>query len=441
MSDLFKQDPIPPLAEALRPKTLDEVIGQRHLLGEGKPLRLAFQSGKPHSMILWGPPGVGKTTLARLTANAFDCEFIALSAVFSGVKDIRGAMEMAEQNLAQGHHTILFVDEIHRFNKSQQDALLPYAESGLVTFIGATTENPSFEVNSALLSRAQVYVLKSLDETELRQLLARAQASTLAHLSFDEVAVDTLVGYADGDARRFLNLLEQTQTAAMAAKTTRIDADFVQNALTLNARRFDKGGDNFYDQISALHKSVRGSNPDAALYWLTRMLDGGADARYLARRIVRMAWEDIGLADPRAMQIANDAANTYERLGSPEGELALGQAVIYLAVAAKSNAGYKAYNQARAFVKQDKSREVPVHLRNAPTKLMKELGYGHEYRYAHDEPHAYAAGEHYLPEGMAEPGWYEPVARGLELKIAEKLHFLRQLDEEARSRQDSRQGK
>lgn len=441
MSDLFKQDPIPPLAEALRPKTLDEVIGQRHLLGEGKPLRLAFQSGKPHSMILWGPPGVGKTTLARLTANAFDCEFIALSAVFSGVKDIRGAMEMAEQNLAQGHHTILFVDEIHRFNKSQQDALLPYAESGLVTFIGATTENPSFEVNSALLSRAQVYVLKSLDETELRQLLARAQASTLAHLSFDEVAVDTLVGYADGDARRFLNLLEQTQTAAMAAKTTRIDADFVQNALTLNARRFDKGGDNFYDQISALHKSVRGSNPDAALYWLTRMLDGGADARYLARRIVRMAWEDIGLADPRAMQIANDAANTYERLGSPEGELALGQAVIYLAVAAKSNAGYKAYNQARAFVKQDKSREVPVHLRNAPTKLMKELGYGHEYRYAHDEPHAYAAGEHYLPDGMAEPGWYEPVARGLELKIAEKLRFLRQLDEEARSRQDSRQGK
>ncbi|WP_374538462.1 replication-associated recombination protein A [Chitinimonas taiwanensis] len=441
MSDLFKQDPIPPLAEALRPKTLDEVIGQRHLLGEGKPLRLAFQSGKPHSMILWGPPGVGKTTLARLTANAFDCEFIALSAVFSGVKDIRGAMEMAEQNLAQGHHTILFVDEIHRFNKSQQDALLPYAESGLVTFIGATTENPSFEVNSALLSRAQVYVLKSLDETELRQLLARAQASTLAHLSFDEVAVDTLVGYADGDARRFLNLLEQTQTAAMAAKTTRIDADFVQNALTLNARRFDKGGDNFYDQISALHKSVRGSNPDAALYWLTRMLDGGADARYLARRIVRMAWEDIGLADPRAMQIANDAANTYERLGSPEGELALGQAVIYLAVAAKSNAGYKAYNQARAFVKQDKSREVPVHLRNAPTKLMKELGYGHEYRYAHDEPHAYAAGEHYLPDGMAEPGWYEPVARGLEVKIAEKLRFLRQLDEEARSRQDSRQGK
>ncbi|MGQ5524317.1 replication-associated recombination protein A [Chitinimonas sp. PSY-7] len=437
MSDLFKLAPTPPLAEALRPSSLDEVIGQSHLLGIGKPLQLAFQSGKPHSMILWGPPGVGKTTLARLTANAFGCEFIALSAVFSGVKDIRAAMEQAEQYLALGRRTILFVDEIHRFNKSQQDALLPYTESGLVTFIGATTENPSFEVNSALLSRAQVYVLKSLSDAELKQLLVRAQKTILAHLEFDEVAVDTLVGYADGDARRFLNLLEQTNTAAQAASLQRINAEFVQNALSLNARRFDKGGDNFYDQISALHKSVRGSNPDAALYWLCRMLDGGADARYLARRIVRMAWEDIGLADPRAMQIANDAATTYERLGSPEGELALGQAVIYLAIAAKSNAGYTAYNQARAFVKQDKSREVPVHLRNAPTKLMKELGYGHEYRYAHDEPHAYAAGESYLPEGMAEPRWYEPVPRGLETKISEKMAFLRQLDESARSRKDS----
>ncbi|MBP6901399.1 MAG: replication-associated recombination protein A [Burkholderiaceae bacterium] len=423
-----------PLAERLRPRGLDDIMGQGHLLGPGKPLRLAFQSGKPHSMIFWGPPGVGKTTLARLMATAFDCEFIALSAVFSGVKDIRAAMEQAQAHLVRGKHTILFVDEIHRFNKSQQDALLPYAESGLVSFIGATTENPSFEVNSALLSRAQVYVLKPLAEDELKQLLARAQRSepqTLGALQFDAPAVDTLVGHADGDARRFLNLLEQCHTAASTAGQTRIDADFVANALTLNSRRFDKGGDHFYDQISALHKSVRGSSPDGALYWLCRMLDGGADARYLARRIVRMAWEDIGLADPRALQIANDAATTYERLGSPEGELALGQAVIYLAMAAKSNAGYMAYNQARAFVKQDGSREVPVHLRNAPTRLMKELGYGHDYRYAHDEPHAYAAGETYLPEGMAEPGWYQPVPRGLEAKIGEKLAFLRQLDRDA----------
>jgi len=428
MSDLFAQTPTPPLAEALRPRTLAEVIGQSDLLGPGKPLQLAFASGKPHSMILWGPPGVGKTTLARLTAQSFDCQFIALSAVFSGVKDIRGAMEQAQANLAQGQHTILFVDEIHRFNKSQQDALLPYAESGLVTLIGATTENPSFEVNSALLSRAQVYVLKSLTDDELRQLLARAQEMVLGHLHFDERAVSTLVGYADGDARRLLNLLEQCNTAAGAAGIIHIDAAFIENALAINAKRFDKGGDNFYDQISALHKSVRGSNPDAALYWLCRMLDGGADPKYLSRRIVRMAWEDIGLADPRAMQIANDAALTFERLGSPEGELALGQAVVYLAVAAKSNAGYNAYNKAHAFVKTDKSRDVPVHLRNAPTKLMKELGYGHEYRYAHDEPHAYAAGETYLPEGMNEPGWYQPVPRGLEGKIAEKMAFLRSLD-------------
>jgi putative ATPase len=432
MADLFKTEPRQPLAEALRPKTLPEVIGQGHLLGEGKPLRLAFQAGKAHSMILWGPPGVGKTTLARLMANSFNSEFIALSAVFSGVKDIRAAMEQAQQNLDQyGKHTLLFVDEIHRFNKAQQDALLPFVESGLVTFIGATTENPSFEVNSALLSRAQVYVLKSLTEAEMKQLLRKAQEGVLAHLEFEDTAVDTLIGFADGDARRFLNLLEQAETAATSSGISRIDAAFVDNALTLNSRRFDKGGDNFYDQISALHKSVRGSNPDAALYWFCRMIDGGADPKYLSRRIVRMAWEDIGLADPRAMQIVNDAAETYERLGSPEGELALGQAVIYLAIAAKSNAGYNAFNQAMAFVKQDKSREVPVHLRNAPTKLMKELGYGHEYRYAHDEPDAYAAGETYFPDGMREPGWYKPVPRGMESKIAEKLAWLRELDRKA----------
>jgi len=431
MLDLFNLKPTPPLAEALRPKTLDEVVGQEHLLGPGKPLRLAFESGKAHSLILWGPPGVGKTTLARLAAQAFQCDFIALSAVFSGVKDIRSAREKAEQNLLQGKPTILFVDEIHRFNKSQQDALLPYTESGLVTLMGATTENPSFEVNSALLSRLQVYVLKPLSDEDLRRLVQVAQTKALPGLQFEPAAIDTLVGYADGDARRLLNLLEQTATAASVMQTTQVTAELIQNTLVLNTRRFDKGGDQFYEQISALHKSVRGSHPDAALYWLCRMLDGGADPRYLARRIIRMAWEDIGLADPKAVQLANDAAETYERLGSPEGELALGQAVIYLAVAPKSNAGYVAFNQAMAFVKKDKSCEVPVHLRNAPTQLMKKLGYGHEYRYAHSEPHAYAAGETYLPEGMEDPSWYEPTSRGLEARIAEKMAFLRQLDKDA----------
>ncbi|QNM98167.1 replication-associated recombination protein A [Chitinimonas koreensis] len=433
MADLFTQTPRPPLAEALRPATLDQVIGQKQLLGPGKPLRLAFEAGRPHSMILWGPPGVGKTTLARLMAKGFDAEFIPLSAVFSGVKDIRAAMDEAQRNLDRGRATILFVDEVHRFNKSQQDAFLPFVESGLITFIGATTENPSFEVNSALLSRAQVYVLKALDAEELRELIERARGQTLGHLEFDEAAIATLVGYADGDARRLLNLLEQADTAAAAAGTRRIDGDFVQNALSLNTRRFDKGGDAFYDQISALHKSVRGSNPDAALYWFCRMLDGGADPRYLARRIVRMAWEDIGLADPRASQLTLQAADAYERLGSPEGELALAQAVIYLAVAPKSNAGYKAYKQAAAFVARDQSRPVPEHLRNAPTKLMKQLGYGAEYRYAHDEDEGYAAGERYLPDGMDEPGWYRPVARGLEAKIAEKLGHLRDLDRQSQS--------
>ena len=432
MNDLFKATPRPPLAEALLPQRLDDMIGQTHLLAPGKALRLAFQSGKPHSMILWGPPGVGKTTLARLTAAAFGCEFIALSAVMAGVKDIRTAVEQAQEALNQkSRSTILFIDEIHRFNKSQQDALLPYVESGLVTFIGATTENPSFEVNSALLSRSQVYVLKSLQPEDLKALVKRAQTLALGHLTFADDAIEALVGLADGDARRMLNLLEQVSAAATISNLTSIDATFLTNALTLNGRRFDKGGDAFYDQISALHKSVRGSHPDAALYWLCRMLDGGADPLYLARRIIRMAWEDIGLADPRAMDIANQAALTFERLGSPEGELALGQAIIYLAVAPKSNAGYNAYNAARAFVNQDQSREVPVHLRNAPTKLMKELGYGHEYRYAHNEPHAYAAGERYLPDTLKEPGWYEPTERGLEQKIGEKMAFLRGLDKAA----------
>jgi putative ATPase len=433
MSNLFDSAPPPPLAEALRPKTIDEVIGQTHLLAGGKPLNLAFASGKPHSMILWGPPGVGKTTLARLSAKAFDREFIAISAVLAGVKEIREAIEQAQQNMAQySKQTILFVDEIHRFNKSQQDALLPHVESGLFTFIGATTENPSFEVNSALLSRAQVYVLKSLSPEELTLLFERARQHAMPDVQFELTAINTLIANADGDARRLLNLVEQIRNAVFTpnAAVKNVDQSFIENALSAQARRFDKGGDHFYDQISALHKSVRGSNPDAALYWFCRMLDGGADPRYLARRIIRMAWEDIGLADPRAIQLANDAALTYERLGSPEGELALGQAVVYLAVASKSNASYNAFNAARAYVAKDQSKPVPNHLRNAPTKLMKELGHGKEYRYAHDEPHGYAAGEHYLPEGMPEPNWYEPVERGLETQIKEKLAFLRKLDDE-----------
>ena len=423
-----------PLAERLRPATLDQVIGQQHLLGPGKPLRVAFESKQPHSMILWGPPGVGKTTLARLMAQGFHAEFIALSAVLSGVKDIREAVERAQLLQAtSGRPTILFVDEVHRFNKSQQDAFLPHVESGLFTFIGATTENPSFEVNSALLSRAAVYVLQPLSEEDLSLLLMRAL--TLDEVfSIEEEAKAMLVASADGDGRKLLNNADIVMRAAAQSGSSVITITLLQQMLGDALRRFDKGGDAFYDQISALHKSVRGSNPDGALYWLVRMLDGGADPRYLSRRLIRMATEDIGLADPRALRLTLDAAETYERLGSPEGELALAEATVYLACAAKSNAVYNAYNQVRAFIAKDKSRPVPEHLRNAPTKLMKQLGYGKLYRYAHDEPEAYAAGETYLPEGLGEPGWYQPTPRGLEGKIADKLAYLRELDRVARQK-------
>ncbi len=422
-----------PLAERLRPRTLGEVIGQQQILGEGMALRLAFESGQPHSCILWGPPGVGKTTIARLMASAFDAQFITISAVLGGVKDIREAVERAQaaRDSLESLRTLVFVDEVHRFNKSQQDAFLPHVESGLFTFIGATTENPSFEVNSALLSRAVVYVLQPLGDADLELLIGRVQAIGAVPV-VQAAAASRLVAYADGDARRLLNTLETLAVAANREKLVEVTDDWLLRVLGERVRRYDKSGDQFFDTISALHKSVRGSDPDAALYWLVRMLDGGVEPRYLARRLIRMASEDIGLADPRALRMALDAAEVYERLGSPEGELALAQCAVYLAVAPKSNAVYRAYKAARAFVKQDGTRPVPMHLRNAPTALMKTLEHGKGYRYAHDEVGGFAAGERYLPDGMDAPGFYQPVERGLEIRIADKLRELRVLNNNQR---------
>ena len=426
-----------PLAERLRPRALAQVIGQQHLLGPGMALRLAFESGQPHSCILWGPPGVGKTTIARLMADAFDAQFITISAVLGGIKEIREAVDQATRvrDGLEQRRTIVFVDEVHRFNKSQQDAFLPHVESGLFTFIGATTENPSFEVNSALLSRAAVYVLRPLTEADLAQIVALAQAE-YALPAIETIAIERLVSYADGDARRLINTLETLGVAARQEQQNEITDAWLMQVLGERMRRYDKGGDQFFDSISALHKSVRGSDPDAALYWLVRMLDGGAEPKYMARRLIRIASEDIGLADPRALRLALDAADVYERLGTPEGELALAECVIYLAVAPKSNAVYKAFNAAKALVAQDGSRPVPMHLRNAPTRLMKYLNYGKDYRYAHDEQDGFAAGETYWPEGMVPPTFYQPTERGLEIRIADKLRELQTRNQAAKSKPD-----
>ena len=420
-----------PLAEYLRPKFVGEIAGQKHILGEGKSLRVAIESGNLPSMILWGPPGVGKTTIARVIANSIDAEFISVSAVLSGVKDIREAIEKAQLNLQQyNKKTILFVDEVHRFNKSQQDAFLTHVESGLITFIGATTENPSFEVNSALLSRSQVYVLKMLDDEDLLLIYEKAKIYIAPDIEIDLEAKQEIIAHVNGDARRLLNFLELLFNTAASLKAKKIDRDFLKKTITSKVRRFDKGGDQFYDQISALHKSVRGSDPNAALYWLHRMLDGGVDPLYLARRIVRIAVEDIGLADPKGQTIALEAYQIFERLGSPEGELALSNAVIYLSIAAKSNAAYMAFNEVKAFIAEGDNSDVPVHLRNAPTKLMKELDYGKNYRYAHNEPEAFAAGEKYFPDNLDPIEFYKPTTRGLESKILEKMNYLKSQDKQ-----------
>ena len=416
-----------PLAEILRPKTIDDVIGQDHLLGDDCPIRNAVMSNKLPSIILWGPPGVGKTSIAFAIANSVNYEFISLSAVLSGVKDIREAVDKANFNKDQNQKkTMLFIDEVHRFNKSQQDAFLPHVENGLFTFIGATTENPSFEVNSALLSRCQVYILNSLSNEALKKILNKA-LSIQENIKLDESSTEFIIEYANGDGRRLLNLIEVVYFYSKD-KPIEVDIDLIKKIASSSYRRFDKGGEQFYDQISALHKSVRGSDPDASIYWLQRMLDGGADPLYLARRIIRIAIEDIGLADPRAQTIALEAYQIFERLGTPEGELALTNAVLYLAAAPKSNAAYQAYNLSKAYVSSHNNYDVPIHLRNAPTKLMQEIGYGKEYRYAHNEPHAYAAGEKYFPDELDPIQFYTPTNRGLEIKINEKLNFLNDLD-------------